>query len=153
MDLRISLSHPRAEIPQRAPGSDGYDLVATEILDDTPQYIEYGTGVHVEIPKGYFGCLRPRSSISKMDLVLVNGPGTIDHDYRGEIRVRFKKIRPLQKGEFGEYIVPVDTLKLYRPWERVAQILFLPVAHPTLIVCDDLSDTDRGAGGFGSTGK
>lgn len=153
-----------AVLPSREEGSSGYDLVATKITMDCSEYIEYGTGIHVEIPEGYEGQLRARSSVSKYNLVLANGVGTIDSSYRGEIRARFKKIIPVAPSgdipgntvndveidEEGQFIATI-----YVPGDKVAQLVIAPVALPKLLSVwslDDLTRTERGSGGFGSTG-
>ena len=113
------------------------DLVATEILKDTPDQISYGTGIALEIPKGFVGLVFPRSSIRKTDLILSNSVGVIDSGYRGEIQATFKR----------------TGLTKYAVGDRGAQIMIIP--HPTIEFNEvsELSNTERGEGGFGSTGK
>lgn len=100
----------------------------------------YKTGIAMEIPEGYVGLIFPRSSNSKQDLLLSNSVGVIDSHYRGEIMVKYK---PLKKA-------PLD---IYSSEDRVAQIMIIPRPEIEFIEVDELSDTDRGEGGFGSTGK
>jgi dUTP pyrophosphatase len=97
------------------------------------------TGLRVEIPSGYEGQVRPRSGLAlKRGLTVLNTPGTIDADYRGEVCVILVNLsREPQRLEAGE---------------RIAQLVFAPVARANLVEVERLADTARGAGGFGSTG-
>ena len=98
------------------------------------------TGLSYEIPEGYEVQVRPRSGMSlKTNLLIVNSPGTIDCDYRGEIKIII--------GNFGEDDAVIEH------GDRIAQMVIAPVTQATLVETSILSDTDRGAGGFGSTGK
>jgi len=118
----------------------GLDLYASDYnYDNDTKYHEYGTGIAVEIPDGYEAQLRPRSSISKTSLIMCNSPGTIDSDYRGELIFRFKSID--------------DRGLVYEVGERIGQIVFVPVPKVEMKEVQELSDTKRGAGGFGSTGS
>lgn len=98
------------------------------------------TGLSYEIPEGYEVQVRPRSGMSlKTNLLIVNSPGTIDCDYRGEIKIII--------GNFGDEDAVIEH------GDRIAQMVIAPVTQATLIETSILSETDRGAGGFGSTGK
>jgi dUTP pyrophosphatase len=120
-------------------GNAGIDLVATS-KSENELYIEYGTNLALEIPEGYAGFLMPRSSISNYHLVLANSVGLIDSNYRGEIKLRFKKTlyRP--------------HINMYNIGDRVGQLLIIPVPRVKLVEVDSLGETDRGTGGFGSSG-
>lgn len=118
-------------------GDAAIDLVAVS-KNETEEYIEYGTGIAVEIPEGYAGFLLPRSSVSKTSLVLSNSVGLIDSNYRGEIKARFKRLA-------GE--------SHYQIGERICQLMVLSVPTMTMIEVNELSDTVRGDKGFGSSGK
>jgi len=126
------------------------DLVATEILKDTPDQITYGMGIALEIPEGFVGLVFPRSSIRKTGLQLSNSVGVIDSGYRGELQATFNKIFG-SEGFYDETKLPTN--EYYKVGDRVAQIMIIP--HPTIEFeeADTLSDTERGDGGFGSTGK
>jgi dUTP pyrophosphatase len=115
------------------------DLTATSIVDDAFQ-VTYGTGIAVEIPEGYVGLIFPRSSIRKYQLQLSNSVGVIDSGYRGEIQFTFNKTGgvPSKKYEVGD---------------RVGQLIIMPFPPVTPVESDSLSDSERGDGGFGSTGK
>ena len=141
MQVKIKKLKPNAVIPTYAKEGDaGMDLVATEILKDTPEQITYGTGIALEIPEGFVGLVFPRSSIRKYELALSNSVGVIDSGYRGELQATFKKTNGL------------DSLS-YKVGDRVAQIMIIP--HPIIEFeeVNELSNTERGEGGFGSTGK
>ena len=140
MKVKIKKLSPEAVIPTYAKDGDaGMDLVATSIISETPSQITYGLGIALEIPEGFVGLVFPRSSIRKTRLQLSNSVGVIDSGYRGEIQSTFKKTNGL------------DSMK-YKVGERGAQIIILPYPQVFMVESDELSDTDRGTGGFGSTG-
>lgn len=140
IQLKIKKLTTTAILPTRAHDTDaGIDLYADSI-NWTTQYVEYGTGIAIEIPTGYFGLITPRSSITKYDMMLKNSVGIIDSDYRGEIKFRFHDLIPYSTNHYGIS-------------EKIGQLLILPVPSVEMIVVDELSDTIRGTGGFGSTGK
>ena len=141
MQVKIKKLHNNAVIPQYAKAGDaGMDLVATEVTDGYGFSVTYGTGLAMEIPEGFVGLVFPRSSIRKYDLSLTNCVGVIDSGYRGEIQATFRK-------EAG---IPS---KRYEVGDKIAQIIILPYPAIQFIETDELSDTERGEGGFGSTGK
>jgi dUTP pyrophosphatase len=143
MKVRIKKINENAVIPKYAKNSDaGLDLVATSIILETSTQITYGLGIALEIPEGFVGLVFPRSSIRNTDLVLSNSVGVIDSGYRGELQATFNKI--------NHHKIRVDD---YKVGDRIAQIIIIP--HPPIEfdVVDELSDTERGEGGFGSTGK
>lgn len=141
MKIKIQKLNPNAVIPEyKKDGDAGLDLVATEILEkEDLNIIEYKTGLALEIPKGYVGLIFPRSSISKYDLHLSNAVGIIDSGYRGEISLRFS---PDAKA----------FLKLYNVGDRIGQIIILPYPEVLFEEVQELTETTRGEGGFGSTG-
>jgi len=141
MKVNIKKISENAVIPQYAKNSDaGLDLTATSIINQTYDQITYGTGLAMEIPEGFVGLVFPRSSIRNTDLVLSNSVGVIDSGYRGEIQATFKKTQGL------------DSLQ-YKPGERAAQIIILPYPEIYMTEVPELSNTERGDGGFGSTGS
>ena len=121
-------------------GDAGMDLTITKEIENTSFSVSYGFGIAMEIPQGYVGLVFPRSSVRNQDLILSNCVGVIDSGYRGELQSTFKKTQGL------------DSIK-YKVGERGAQIIILP--YPTIYMTEvpELSDTERGSGGFGSTGK
>lgn len=141
MKVRIKKLNSTVVIPTYAKDGDaGLDLVASKIISNTTFDVTYGTDLAMEIPKGFVGLVFPRSSIRKYDLTLSNSVGVIDSGYRGEIQATFKKTNGL------------DSLS-YNVGDRIAQIMIIP--HPPIEFeeANELSDTERGEGGFGSTGS
>ena len=139
MKVKIKKLIEKAVIPIYAKlGDAGMDLTAITKDDfSNYSYIEYGTGLSIEIPEGYVGLLFPRSSNSKTSLILSNSVGVIDSGYRGEIKLRFKEI---------------DTNDIeYSVGDRIGQIIILPYPKIEFEEVSELSNTDRGIGGFGST--
>jgi dUTP pyrophosphatase len=139
MEVKVKKLSEDAVIPEYAHQHDGcMDLTATSITI-TDKFVEYGTGLAMEIPAGSVGLVFPRSSVSKKDLTLANSVGVIDAQYRGEIKLRFK----LHNSER-------DT---YKVGERIGQIMIIPRPSVTFKEVNELEDTDRSSGGFGSTGS
>ena len=141
MKVKIKKINENAVIPSYAKDGDaGMDLIATSIIGEEPFQITYGLGVALEIPKGFVGLVFPRSSIRKTDLSLTNCVGVVDSGYRGELQATFRK----HKGVAS---------KTYEVGDRVAQIMIIPHPEVEFNEVDELSDSERGEGGFGSTGK
>ena len=144
MIVNIKKVHPEAVIPSYAKDGDaGMDLIATSIISETPSQITYGLGIALEIPEGFVGLVFPRSSIRKTRLQLSNSVGVIDSGYRGELQATFNKITTTIENQKNDYKVG----------DRVCQIMIIP--HPLIEFneVNELSNTERGEGGFGSTGK
>jgi dUTP pyrophosphatase len=122
----------------------GFDLFATDYFQVKKKYIEYYTGIAIEIPVGYTGFLFPRSSISEKGLMLKNSVGVIDADYRGEIKLRFKN--------FKKFLREDDR---YAIGDKIGQLIILetPLVNLNLVPYSDLSNTERSTKGFGSTGR
>lgn len=137
-------AHYRGELPQyQSIGASGFDVRAQI---DTTLELKPGeramipTGLSFEIPLGYEIQARPRSGLAaKFGISMVNTPGTIDADYRGEVKVLLIN--------HGQQTVLVE------PQERCAQLVIAPVFQADFELVDELSSTERGAGGFGSTGR
>lgn len=141
MKINFLKLHPDAVAPKRAHDTDaGFDLVAIECGFATGGMFECKTGIAVEIPTGYFGAIFPRSSIRKTPLILSNCVGVIDSGYRGEIVFSFRWI----PGSVGIQ---------YTAGDRIGQLVILPLPDVEFEEVLVLTDTPRGAGGFGSTGK
>lgn len=144
MVLKLMRVRENAVLPQQATaGSAGYDLCA---CIDAPQTIEPGartvfpTGLAAEIPQGTAGFIFTRSGLGiKKGIHVTNGVGVIDSDYRGEICVGLHNLSA------EPYTV--------QPGERIAQMIIMPYFAPAVVEVTSLSETDRGAGGFGSTGR
>lgn len=142
MNVKIKKLHPNAVIPSYSkPGDAGLDLTAVGVAtvdEGNYGYIEYETGLSMEIPDGYVGLIFPRSSISNTGLILSNSVGVVDSQYRGSIKARFKA---------------VPRTKTYEVGDRVAQIIILPYPQVNFVESDTLTETERGEGGHGSTGN
>lgn len=138
IELKIKKLHNEAVIPQYAKAGDaGMDLTATEKSYDANGNTVYNLGIALEIPEGFVGLIFPRSSNSKQDLLLSNSVGVIDSGYRGELMVKYKRIG----------------LTEYDEGDRVAQLVIVELPKVTVIEVQELSSSERGEGGFGSTGK
>ncbi len=143
MQVKIKKLNPNAVIPTYAKEGDaGMDLVATSIISETDTQITFGIGLALEIPFGFVGLIFPRSSVRKTRLMLSNCVGVVDSGYRGELQATFNKINQNSASEND-----------YKVGDRIAQIMIIP--HPPIefVESDELSNTERGEGGFGSTGK
>lgn len=139
--LKFKKLHPDAQLPARAkPGDAGMDItcVDAEFDLDPNNQVKYKLGLAVEIPQGYVGLLFPRSSVCKTDLSLANCVGVIDSGYRGELAAVFNKTGL--------------NYKFYNKGDRVVQLIVIPVPEFNTEWAEELSSTERGDGGFGSTG-
>jgi dUTP pyrophosphatase len=145
MNVKIKLCHPLAKLPTKAdPGSSGYDLYAVEVGVLYPGSITVvSTGLSMGIPEGYEVQIRPRSGLAaKSGVMVVNSPGTIDLSYTGIVKVILTTVtcRP-----YGFAINPGD---------RIAQMVIQKVPDIGLeLTTEEFSETSRGSGGFGSSGK
>ena len=141
MKVKLKKLHPNAVKPKYAKENDaGMDLVATSIIENTSFQITYGLGIAMEIPDGMVGLVFPRSSIRNTELMLSNSVGVIDAGYRGELQATFNKLNGL------------DSIA-YNVGDRIAQIVIVPHPIVQFVEVDELSESKRGSGGFGSTGK
>lgn len=139
--IRFKKLNPSAAIPQQAhPGDAGMDLVSVDALVLEPgKRALVHTGLAVEIPVGFEGQVRPRSGLAlKNGITVLNAPGTIDAGYRGELGVVLINLG--------------DSPFAIEPGMRIAQLVIAAVAEVTVAVADDLSATERGTGGYGSSG-
>jgi len=142
--IRVKKLNPNAILPTygsvEAAGADLYACLESPVTIEPGETVWIPTGIALEVPKGCAGLVYARSSMGvKRGLAPANKVGVIDSDYRGEIRVvLLNHGNQTQTVEHGE---------------RVAQFLITPVVTPVYMEVESLSDTDRGAGGFGSTGK
>lgn len=154
MEVKIKKLNPNAVIPSYAKAGDaGMDLVATSIIKDTPEQITYGMGIALEIPQGFVGLIFPRSSVRKTGLDLSNAVGVCDSGYRGELQATFNKVFGGNRF-YDETKNTEDTSNdFYKIGDRIAQIMIIPYPPIEFKEVDELSDSERGEGGFGSTGK
>ncbi len=143
IEVKVKKLHPQAVIPaymtEHAAGMDLCTVVEAPIVLQPGERTLLPTGLAMEIPPGYEGQVRPRSGLAlKKGIALVNSPGTIDADYRGEIGIII----------INHGAEPVELL----PGDRVAQLIIAPVTQAVLVETADLNDSDRSGGGFGHTG-
>ncbi|MEQ6375709.1 dUTP diphosphatase [Bacillaceae bacterium S4-13-56] len=140
--IKIKLLTDEAKLPYQAnPGDAGLDLFSTEEKVIKPgESALIGTGIQIELPIGTEAQVRPRSGLAlKHSVTVLNSPGTIDEGYRGEIKVILIN--------HGKHPFLVEKKM------RIAQIVIAPVTKVNMIQVDELSDSNRGSGGFGSSGK
>lgn len=157
MKLRYKKLREDAKAPIKKIDIDaGFDLTAVRIKN-TDKYIEYGTGLAFEIPEGYVGLIFPRSSVTNYDLMLKNSIGVIDASYRGEIMCRFT---PVINENIDDIILNTEPFQLvlndgiqYEVGDRVCQIVFLELPKFEMEEVQELSETERGTAGYGSSGK
>ena len=154
MKVKVKKLHPDAVIPSYAkPGDAGMDLVAVSRNIDEYGNLVYGTGLAFEIPEGYVGLVFPRSSISKKGLQLTNSVGVIDSGYRGEVTAKFKgSFTAFRKDLNGEGAYALCKGNIYDVGERIAQMIIIPYPQIEFEEVDELSETERGCGSYGSTG-
>lgn len=138
MKVKIKKLHPDAVIPKYAkPGDAGLDLTAVDV-DADGSTLTYKTGLAIEIPPWHVGLLFPRSSVYKTGQTLTNCVGVIDSGYRGEIMLKYT-LSPYQR----EYDIG----------DRVGQLIIMPYPRIDFVETDKLIPTERGDGGYGSTGS
>ena len=156
--VRVKRLNPQSIIPTKAHATDaGFDLTAVSREYDDDGNVVYHFGLAFEIPDGYVGLIFPRSSICRKDLLLSNAVGVIDSGYRGEVTAKFKLALRAQ----GDLRTLPDTAiveqwgtsNVYGKGERIAQLIIIPLPRITLVESADLSDSERGEGGYGSTGR
>lgn len=155
--VRFKKLHPNAVEPFRAHPTDaGADLTATSKTYDEYGNVVYGTGLAIEIPHGYVGMLFPRSSNCKTDLRLTNAVGILDDGYVGEVMFKFRcchsKLSLWQRVKSFFSNKPV-TYNNYRVGDRIGQLVIVPIPEVNFIEAENLTETDRGTGGYGSSGR
>lgn len=160
MRVKIKKTHPDAVIPRYAKvGDAGLDLTATSMYYDEYGNICYGTGLAFEIPEGYVGLIFPRSSICKEQLLLSNAVGVIDSGYRGEVSFKFKPSIALDKNQCVKTVdkilwaTAVKQNNIYQVGDRIGQMIIMPYPSVEFEEVEELSETERGEGGYGSSGK
>lgn len=168
MKVKIKKLSEGAIIPKYAKKGDaGLDLFATRRWYDEYGNVCYGTGIAMEIPVGFVGLVFPRSSICKKDLSLSNSVGVIDSSYRGEITAKFKPTLACYDYDYSkdcisetyDYITAsgcnekdIPYAEHFEVGERICQIIIVPYPQIEFEEVDELSETERGDGGYGSTG-
>lgn len=138
MQIKIKKLVKNAVIPSYSKNGDaGMDLTATSAQQIDGDHIKYGFGIAIEIPRGFVGFVFPRSSCYKQRQILSNCVGVVDSGYRGEISA----------------LMIGTTRHSYEVGDRVAQLIIMPYPEVDFVESDELSKTERGTGGYGSTGK
>ena len=143
-------------------GDAGIDLIATSKWYDDDGNVCFGTNRAFEIPEGYVGLLFPRSSNSKKDLLLSNSIGILDSGYRGEVMMKYKTSESIwwfdeEKENCVFYTIEDEhyknsiRLEFYNIGDRIGQLIIMPYPKVEFEEVDDLSETERGEGGYGST--
>ena len=141
--VKIYCEYPDDSVPEYAHGIEDacMDLRARWIERKADRIICH-TGIHIELPSFHQLNIYPRSNLSKTDWYIANTPGIGDSGYRGEILVVFRPVNGMDREEFP-----------YKEGDRVAQLMIIPYPEINLIEVDELSETERGIGGHGSTGN
>ena len=140
MKIRFKKLSQSAVMPRKAHASDaGFDLTCTRYEVTNGELLTYHTDIAVEIPDGHVGLLFPRSSIYKQDLFLTNSVGVVDSGYRGEVMFKFKPIY-------------CEVKQHYQVGDRIGQLIIIPYPNAEFVEADELSDSERGEGGYGSSG-
>lgn len=155
--VKVKKLVPEAALPKFGRAGDaGADLTAISMVE-TDMYIEYGTGIAMDIPNGYVGLIYPRSSLSNYDLTLSNHVGVIDPNFRGEIKFRFKRTKSPQVFSSTFYAIDSETIidesKLYKIGDRIGQIILHKIPEVSFEEVTELDETNRGDGAYGSSGR
>ena len=139
LQIKFKKIVPEAVAPvQATEGAAGFDLAAVGMDWLDSKTIKYRTGIAVEIPAGHVGLLFPRSSCYKRGMRLTNCVGVLDSDFRGDISFVFRKYHREDH---------------YHQGERIGQLIVMPIPAVEFVEVEELTETKRGAGGYGSTGK
>ena len=141
MKIKFKKLSASAVMPRKAHVSDaGFDMTCTRFEVTNGELFTYHTDIAVEIPDGHVGLLFPRSSIYKQDLLLTNSVGVIDSGYRGEVMFKFKPIA-------------YEVKQHYQVGDRIGQLIIIPYPYIEFVEAEELSDSERGEGGYGSSGR
>lgn len=141
LDIKVKLLSPGARVPAKAhPGDAGWDIYASEAAEVGPGETRIiKTGIALEIPEGWYGQIKSRSGLGAKGLIVT--AGVVDSGYRGEVGV---VVVNGNKGPAGSFS--------FKPGDKIAQMIFLPVPHVEINITEELGGSVRGQGGFGSTG-
>ena len=159
MKIKVKKLHPDAVLPASAKDTDaGFDLVCIDDGEVNDTYVQYRTGIAIEPPPGYHTEIFPRSSNSKTDCILANSIGLVDEGYRGEILIRYKLVPRVKYSSDAEYqgkASPICGFELqrYKKGDRIAQLVIRKTERANFEWAEELADSSRGAGGFGSSGR
>jgi len=177
LSVEFTRKHKNAKTPSKAyEGDAGLDMWATTVDFTNPMYIEYGTGIHMAIPKGYVGLLFARSSVRKFALAMANCVGILDAGYRGEIKFSYrtyensfgntdmiKKLEKLgvvdsvtalqdSKDKSKQFYIKPENKKVYMVGDKIGQLVILKLPTIKLKEKKELTPSERGTGGHGSSG-
>ncbi len=158
--IKIKRLTDTAKLPTKNPEDIGWDCYVDRIWIENGSLM-YGFGIAVEPPIGYYVDLVPRSSLSKTNWVFGNSFGVIDPHYRGELQIRLKPVGNCLQGSLSQTDFKINVLfssefhlsPPFKVGDRVAQMVLRPIIESELEDVSELSETTRGDGGFGSTGK
>lgn len=140
MNIKVKKLNSDAVMPSYArEGDAAVDLTASTHFSLGIDYVEYGTGLAFEIPAGHVGLIFPRSSISKTNLSLSNAVGVLDSGFRGEVTFRFRRLN--------------DSYPTYRKGDRIGQLVIIPYPKLEFVEAEELGETERGEGSYGSSGR
>lgn len=171
IELKLKKLYEDVPTPKYATdGSAGIDLTAMSRFYDKNGNVCYGTGIAVEIPEGYVGLLFPRSSITKKDIFVKNSVGVIDSDYRGEIMLKCAPCLGFTNDDWKienddcRYGITTDqdwyddvnyihNNQHYEIGDKCCQLVIVPIPKVVIHLVDELSETERGVGGYGHTGN
>lgn len=144
MEVRIKKLNDKAVMPTKAHATDaGFDLYCTSMeFNWEKRQLICHIGLAFEIPDGYVGLIFPRSSVSNKPLMLANSVGVIDSGYRGEVTAKFNIT--------DRFEISANN---YQVGDKIAQMIIIPYPEISFVESDELSDTERGSGGYGSTGR
>lgn len=131
-------------------GAAAMDICSAEDIDLASHHTKMvTTGFACAVPEGFELQVRPRSGLASKGITIVNSPGTVDSDYRGEIKILLQNTNPASMAFGSPY---ANVFKVERG-DRIAQLVLAPVTQAEVLEVDELDETERGAGGFGSTGR
>lgn len=152
LKVKIKKLYEDSKIPTYSSNGDAcLDLYAHSMNEESTMHLEFGTGVAVKIPFGHVGLVFPRSSISNTPLILANAVGVIDSNYTGEIKLRYKASAFTITHATSVGIDIED--KFYKVGDRIGQLMIIPYPKVIFEEVEELPKTNRGDGGFGSSGK
>ena len=141
MNVNIQLLNTNSKPPTRADsGAAGLDLYVSDVKSLGRGLIEYDTGIAIEIPPGHVGLLFPRSSIRNMGQVFANSVGVLDSSYRGSVKITTRR-------------TDETNYEFYQVGDRCGQLIIIPYPEITLVPVQKLTETKRGTGGHGSSGR
>lgn len=154
MELKFKKLNDSAVLPSRSHEADaGLDVTATDNGTVVSGYLEYSTGLAVQIPPGHVGLLFPRSSVTNTDLMLKNSVGVIDSGYTGEMKFRFHEAPPLDGLATRYAYLQKGNIRKYKKGDKIGQLVVVPLTKVEPSWVTDLPPTPRSTFGFGSSDK